>query len=189
MTDTERPWSKVSLQPLDEIPLETLKAWQNDPDIRGRTMGFSFPVQSANIEKWRENKASESGNRSSSSAIFFGKIAVGASFLTSIDWVQRISDFGIYIGDKDAHRKGIGYCACALMLDHAFYGLNLRRVQIRVVETNVPALKLYESLGFVHEGVERQAYLFRGQTLNVLRLGILAEEFIVDIPPSANRFT
>ncbi len=188
MTDTEFPWPRISLRSLDEIPLETLKSWQNDPDIRDRTMGFRFPVQSTSVEKWRENKAAESGSRGSSFAIFLDENAVGASFLSKIDWVHRTADFGIYVGDKSTHRKGIGYCACALILDYAFHGLNLHRVQLRVSGTNTPALNLYENLGFVREGVERSAYWLRGQAIDVICFGILAKEFVVEIPTSANRF-
>ena len=189
MTSGKRPWAEVSLRPLDAIPPQTFGAWQNDPGIRNHTMGFRFPVQGTSVAAWLEDRARQAGRGSASFAIFHGETGAGACFLQDIDWVNRSARFGIYIGAAEMQGRGIGYCACALALDYAFAGINLRRVELEVVDMNAAAIALYDSLGFVREGVARKAYMLRGQAQDVLRFGLLAEEFAIDIPAEARRFS
>lgn len=187
MTGKKLPWAQVSLRPLDAILAETFKQWQNDPEIRNRTIGSRFPVQLETVAKWQENRALENGKRNVSFSLFYEETGVGAVFLNDIDWVHGNADLGIYIGDTTLQGRGIGYCACTMILDYAFYGINLRRISLKVLETNKKACDLYEALGFTKEGVDRNAYLLHGQPTNVVRFGLLAEDYIDRLPASANR--
>lgn len=181
------PWQDVTLRPLDEIEVDKFKVWQNDANIRDRTMGFRFPAQTSNVAGWLEGKAAQNG-RAAAFSIFFEKTGVGACFLDSIDWVNRTSDLGVYVGDRDMQGKGVGKVACLLLLDYAFNGLNLRRVGLEVVSFNEAAVQLYETLGFVREGAARQRYKINGKAHDVVYFGMLADEFAPDIPKTANRF-
>lgn len=187
MTSKKRPWAEVSLRPLDEIPAERFKAWQNDPDVRNRTMGFRFPVHSAAVHSWLEDRIRQNGSSIAPFSIFFDETGIGACFLENIDWVNRTAKFGIYIGETSLHSRGAGYCACAIALDFAFAGINLRRVELDVVETNTTAISLYESLGFIQEGVARKAWIVSGEAQDVVSFGLLSDEFLLELPPEANR--
>lgn len=187
MTNKELPWAQISLRPLDAISSDTFKKWQNDPEIRNRTIGSRFPVQLGNVAQWQEGRALENGKKSVSFSLFYQERGVGAIFLNAIDWVHGTADLGIYIGETTLQGKGIGYCACTMLLDYAFYGINLRRVSLRVLETNKPACALYETLGFTMEGIDRSAYMLHGQATNVMRYGMLAADYIDRLPATANR--
>lgn len=187
MTAKVLPWAQVSLRPLDAILAETFRQWQNDPDIRNRTIGSRFPVQLGNVAQWQEGRALENGKRSVSFSIFHEETGIGAVFLNDLDWVHGSADLGIYIGDTTLQGRGIGHCACTLILDYAFHGINLRRISLRVLQTNKPACDLYEALGFTMEGMDRNAYLLHGQPINVIRFGLLAEDYVDRLPASANR--
>ncbi|MBV8716748.1 MAG: GNAT family N-acetyltransferase [Chloroflexi bacterium] len=50
---------------------------------------------------------------------------------------------------------GTGTLAIRLVLQHAFDGLHLHRVDLRVLAFNVRAIRCYEKCGFVREGLER----------------------------------
>lgn len=189
MRNKSLPWSDVSLRPLDAIPVENFKSWQNNPELRNQTMGFRFPVQLANVAQWQDRKVQENGSLSASFSIFFRDLGVGAIFISRIDWVHRTTELGVYIGEEEAKGRGVGYCACALTLDYVFHALNLRRVGLKVVETNHAACTMYESLGLTREGVDRDAYMLRGHATDVIRFGILSEEFVIQIPSVANRMT
>lgn len=56
--------------------------------------------------------------------------------------------------------RGIGTALLAAMIDVADNWLNLRRLTLSVLADNVPAVKLYQSFGFVKEGIKR-ADVFR----------------------------
>jgi len=63
------------------------------------------------------------------------------------------------VHDAWAGRR-IGTALLAAMIDLADNWLNLRRLTLSVLADNVTALKLYQSFGFVTEGVKR-ADVFR----------------------------
>ena len=53
--------------------------------------------------------------------------------------------------------QGTGRQAIRLVLDHAFGGLRLHRVGLRVISYNVRAIRAYRACGFTEEGREREA--------------------------------
>jgi RimJ/RimL family protein N-acetyltransferase len=54
----------------------------------------------------------------------------------------------------------------------------LHRVWLRVLSDNAPAIRSYESCGFVHEGTQRETCLLDGQWLDDHFYGILDREFL-----------
>ena len=73
----------------------------------------------------------------------------------------------------------MGTFAVTAMLKHAFFNLNLRRVELGVLENNAAARHLYEKVGFVQEGVKREANYKNGKYVNMIMMSILKEEFEV----------
>ncbi len=81
------------------------------------------------------------------------------------------------IGDKNNRGKGIGYFAVTEMINHAFLNLNLHRIELDVLASNIAAQKLYEKCGFVKEGTRRQAVFKQGKYIDMYVYAILREEF------------
>ena len=63
--------------------------------------------------------------------------------------------------------RGIGRRMLSALLDLADNWLGLTRVQLGVNSDNVPAIRLYESMGFEHEGTQRAATLRDGILVDV----------------------
>lgn len=61
---------------------------------------------------------------------------------------EKTYGIGLLIGEKQYWNKGIGTEAVTLMLDYAFYTLEIPEVILAVKEGNINAIKLYEKLGF-----------------------------------------
>ena len=76
-------------------------------------------------------------------------------------------------------RKGLGYGreALNLLLEWTFKVRKYHRVWIDCKEYNSVALHLYESLGFVREGVLREIILTDGVYENLIVLGMLDREY------------
>ena len=76
-------------------------------------------------------------------------------------------------------RKGLGYGreALNLLLEWTFEVKKYHRVWIDCKEYNPIALHLYESLGFVREGVLREILLTDGVYENLIVLGMLDREY------------
>jgi RimJ/RimL family protein N-acetyltransferase len=73
--------------------------------------------------------------------------------------------------------RGYGGEAVAWALGYAFRMAGLHRVRIRAFEWNVGAVRLYERLGFKHEGREREAFWHEGRWWDEVGLGMLEGEW------------
>ena len=103
---------------------------------------------------------------------------IGTCQLHSINHVHRSAELQIRLGDVKERNKGLGTQAARLLLDFAFKDLNLHRVFLHVFSTNAAAIKVYEKIGFVNEGVLRQAAYIDGRYVDVIVMGVLQEEYV-----------
>ncbi|OGO21610.1 MAG: hypothetical protein A2Y54_10200 [Chloroflexi bacterium RBG_16_51_16] len=85
---------------------------------------------------------------------------------------------GIAIGDRDRWGKGFGTDAIRLLVQYAFLELNLRRVTLGVNAYNARAIRSYEKVGFVREGVFRGDVKRENQRFDSLMMGLLHEEWL-----------
>jgi RimJ/RimL family protein N-acetyltransferase len=65
----------------------------------------------------------------------------------------------------------------ALGLDYAFGHRRMHRVNARVLETNEPSIGLLETLGFAHEGTQREEKFVNGDRVDTRFYGLLADEW------------
>ena len=56
--------------------------------------------------------------------------------------------------------------------------MNLQRVGLAVYETNARAVRAYEKVGFKEEGRRRRAHFIGGRHIDVIVMGLLAEDLI-----------
>jgi putative acetyltransferase len=93
---------------------------------------------------------------------------VGLAGLHVMTRKQRHSaTLGMAVHDQ-LQGRGIGRRLLAALLDLADNYLGLIRVELEVLADNAPAIRLYESAGFEHEGRKRSAVLRQGQYVDVL---------------------
>ena len=109
-------------------------------------------------------------------AIEFENEQVGEMSLKSIRWFNRKAEIGIYLL-KDFRKKGIAATALKLLLNHSFKTMNFHRLEAEVVDYNPQAKVLFEKLGFLQEGILREAKFFEGNYHDIISYGILAEEW------------
>ncbi|WP_179381747.1 GNAT family N-acetyltransferase [Jannaschia marina] len=102
---------------------------------------------------------------------------VGAVRLHSRVEVDRRAQIAIGLLDADQLGRGLGTEAMRLVIDHAFDGLGLHRLSLRVLAGNDRAIRCYRRLGFVEEGRERQSARVPGGWEDDLLMGLLADEW------------
>ncbi len=81
------------------------------------------------------------------------------------------------IGEAGDRGRGLGTDALRAILSFAFGSLRLERVWLDVYDFNPGARRVYERVGFVHEGVLRHAVFRGGRFVDVHRMAILADEW------------
>jgi len=168
--------SKVYLSPIQEKDLPTLFSWINDRE----TVLYNAPYQPISDLEHRSWYESLFANRD---CVFFvirrisDNQAIGSCQLHSIHPVHRNAELRIRIGEEANRGQGFGTEALRLLLKFAFDDLNLERVYVHVFATNTAAIRVYEKIGLVHEGVLRKAAYINGEYLNLIVMGILRDEY------------
>lgn len=83
----------------------------------------------------------------------------------------------IYIGDSSYLHRGYGKEGLGLALKFAFEQLGVHRLTLDYFDGNLRAQRLYESVGFVHEGRMRDAGKKNGRYYHLNLMSLLFEEW------------
>lgn len=102
---------------------------------------------------------------------------LGLVNLDGVDWVQRNTEVGLALL-SGARGRGYAGEAMRLLLDYLFRQLNLHRVFARIMEPNKPSRRLFERLGFVHEGSMREQVYRDGAYVDMCFYGLLQQEYL-----------
>jgi RimJ/RimL family protein N-acetyltransferase len=84
---------------------------------------------------------------------------------------------GIGIGESDHWGKGFGSDAMRVLLRYGFLELGLHRVSLNVFSYNERAIRSYQKVGFVVEGISKNAILREGKRWDMIWMGILLDEW------------
>lgn len=102
---------------------------------------------------------------------------VGTAGFSSLDRRHRQATYGIAIFAAGARGRGVGTAVTRLVLRHAFETMGLHRVDLRVLETNLGAIRCYERCGFVREGIELETAFLEGRWVSDIRMRLLEGEY------------
>lgn len=101
---------------------------------------------------------------------------IGTTTLFRIDRPQGRAEIGYALGS--AHwGKGLAQDAVALVLDHAFDTLGLRRVEADADPRNTGSMRLLQALGFRQEGLLRERWRVGDEITDSAWHGLLAREW------------
>ena len=166
------------LRELERRDLAAINKWRNDPSLIA-CLGAPFRYINLDVDAaWYENYLGNRGNAvrcaitNDESDDILGLVS-----LVSIDYMNQSALFNIMIGNASNRGKGIGTFATNAILSHAFRNMNLRRIELFVLESNERAIKLYEKCGFVYEGRKRAARYKEGKFVDLLMYSILRGEY------------
>lgn len=163
----------ICLRVLEEKDLDAIFAWKNNYELVNLIMAHPLPVARYEMDDWFKR------NQSNKDQVLFGISEpksgelLGIARLMFIDWISSTAEFGIFIGSKNGTGKGYGKETVKMMLKFAFQDINLHKVYLKVTESNTKAIGLYESCGFVREGLLKSHFWSKGKYENVILMGIL----------------
>ena len=108
--------------------------------------------------------------------IWYKDSVVGTIGFHKVDWLNRNVEIGYWLS-ADYHGKGIVTKACKAFIDHAFSEWHLHRVQIRCAVGNSKSCRIPERLGFVKEGMQRNAEFLYDHYADLIVYGMLENEW------------
>jgi len=105
-------------------------------------------------------------------ALLLDGAIVGTAGLLRIDWGNRATEIGYWLGEE-AQGRGLMTDACAVVIGHVFDDLALHRIQICCATENARSRAIPERLGFQHEGVLRDAEQLQDGFVDQVVYGLL----------------
>jgi UDP-4-amino-4,6-dideoxy-N-acetyl-beta-L-altrosamine N-acetyltransferase len=151
-------------------------AWRNSPEVAA----FMYRDDTISVSEhgyWFRNIINDTGSLIVR-VLEHNSEAAGLSSLSKIDHRHKSCEWGGYLAPNIDRGGGIGKAMLFLALKHAFKELDLNRVVVEVLVGNQPALKLYESFGFIREGYLRERAWHTSGPIDVISLSMLRKDWI-----------
>lgn len=153
------------------------KEWLNDSEVCKYNSHGRFPVSPEQLQEYIE--ANSLGNSNLILAIIdlSTEKHIGNISLQNINYIDRNAEIAYLLGDKEYWGKGRARESSELLIYHGFFQLNLERIYCGTSEENKPMICLAERLGFMQEGIRRNAIYNNGTYHNIIEYGLLKSEY------------
>ena len=168
----------IDLLPLNSDHVELYSKWENNPKVR-KYARTEIPITVDESKKYLEQGKSKIRTR-----IMFeiwhkkDEKPIGFCEFDDIFWSYRIAHIGYLIGEVEYWGKGIGTELVKLLLEYGFKELNLHKITVDVVVPNLSSIRCIEKNGFRLEGTLKKEMYIDGKYYDVLKYGLLKEEWI-----------
>ena len=169
----------IRLRSVERSDLPRFHEWLNDAEVT-EGLALYLPLSMNDEEQWF-GKMLQMSQEERPLAIELKEEdkwrLIGNCGFFNLEWPNRSTEFGIFIGDKSLWNKGYGTEAVELLLEHGFETLNLNRIYLRVYSTNPRARRSYEKAGFILEGTLREALYRHGKYADIHIMSVLRAEW------------
>lgn len=109
--------------------------------------------------------------------IYVDSQPIGFMGLSDISVRSKNANIFIAIGEDDYRGKGWGEKSLAWLLDFAFKELDFHKVNLGVVDANIPAIKLYKKMGFMIEGKMKDEVFIKNKWHTMLSMAIFKKDW------------
>lgn len=167
---------RVYLRPLTMADADLYFGTLFDPEAR-RLTGTQVSFTYEQIERYIDAKSQDRSSVLLLIALKETDEVIGDIAIQSIDPMNRNANIRIAISQSEQQGKGYGSEAMRLMLDYGFGILNLHRIELNVFAYNERAYRAYEKLGFVKEGVQREALYYNHEYHDSIQMAMLEDEY------------
>jgi RimJ/RimL family protein N-acetyltransferase len=101
------------------------------------------------------------------------KNLLGQVAIYNLSFIHYRGEIGIWL-DPKYWKKGYAYDSLFHIVDFAFKGLKLNRLQAHIFESNTPSMALFEKVGFSNEGLNREYVKKNEKFIDVYLYSLLA---------------
>lgn len=169
--------SLVDLRRVETSDLDLIADWRNTPAIWQHFFN-PLPIIHSRQKQWLKALRQDDSKLLLMIVHRQDRLPIGTIGLDRIDLRNQSAEIGnLLIGNAKYAGRGLAREASALLMDQAFYKMNLRRIYLYVFADNRRAIRLYHSLGFKEEGTLREAIFAEGQFKDLLLMAVLRRDF------------
>lgn len=102
---------------------------------------------------------------------------IGRIEYEQLDPIDRTVELMIMLGSPERRGRGLGTDALRTLILHLFSDRQIERVWLTVLAWNTAAIRTYEKIGFVREGLRREDIWLDGAWHDQLVMGLIRREF------------
>jgi RimJ/RimL family protein N-acetyltransferase len=168
----------VRLRAPEPADADTLNELFNDHGVRSG-IGMPLPQPIESFHDWISRARTSDDHLNVTIERLEDGVAIGMCDLMRIEAPTRTAELGIWIA-RPWWSGGLGSDAVRTLCRFGFDHVNLHRITLFVNADNDRAIRTYEKVGFRHEGRLREAAFVRGERVDELVMGLLAEDLIDD---------
>lgn len=152
---------------------ENYYGWMNDSQVTQYLESRFYPNSREYLQEYVKNKMGNPNEILLAIVVKEDDKHIGNIKLGPINWIHRIGDIGILVGEKDYWGKGYGTEAIKLMVSYAFNTLNLHKLTAGCYAPNEGARRAFQTAGFKVEGVRKNHCFCGGKYVDGILLGLL----------------
>ncbi|MFJ8231306.1 GNAT family N-acetyltransferase [Streptomyces sp. NPDC094448] len=175
---------KVTLRPFTEADVPVMTAILDDPEVLRFTgsaddtsgSDAADPQATAALHTWYTSRNDQHDRLDLAVVDRTSGRVVGKVVLHEWDQANRNCRFRTLIG-PEGRGRGLGTEATRLIVDHGFEHIGLHRIALSVFAFNPRARRVYEKVGFVAEGVEREVLRHGDEWVDATAMSVLAHEW------------
>lgn len=162
------------LRPVERKDLDTLRYWRTSPEV-SRHYQDRLQISQVEQEAWFE--AVSQSTRDYYFVVEKDGEFLGVCNVADISWVHRTAKMGIYFIPRQEANSFLPVEAAILLLDYAFYCLNLRKICGAALATNQRSITFHNGLGFVNEGVLKQHVFHQGRYQDIVQQALFRQDY------------
>ncbi|MBU7597149.1 GNAT family N-acetyltransferase [Streptomyces sp. P38-E01] len=166
----------VRLRCVTESDLPALLPMLRDPEAARLTGSHDADPDESQLRDWYAGRRGQDGRLDLAVVERTTGNVIGEAVLNEYDHHNGSCNFRIALV-PGSHGRGSGTEATRLLVGHGFEVLGLHRISLEVYAFNPRARRVYEKVGFVTEGVLREALLWEGRRTDAAVMSILAPEW------------
>lgn len=152
-------------------------AWINDPEINQYLETRFYPRSRNDILNFVQKKDANPNEILFAICHKKNDTHIGNIKLGPINWIHRKGDVSLLIGDKNYWGQGIATEAIRLVVEFAFFTINLNKVNAGYYSENKGSVKAFEKCGFKVEGSFEEECFSHGKYINTVRTGLLKKNY------------
>lgn len=165
---------EITIRKFERSDIPKKVEWINNSE-NNQFLHYDIPICLEKTEKWYDSHLGEDTRYDA--VIEADGVPVGTIGLLNIDRKDSKAEYYIAMGETAYKGKGIARSASRLILAYGFEKLSLNRIYLFTEVDNKPAQKLFETVGFIREGLIRQDIVSHGKFVDRIAYGFLREDW------------